>query len=115
MRPAIAVAATVYGEARYVADVAAPMRPLKLRDVVEMPTFSPPRAAGPRPMQAPQPLGYISAPASSSAASVPSPVAVSAVLTDAGATNRGTAVLRPCRISAAILRSSSLAPVQAPI
>src|SRR5690606_4966813 len=35
MRPASAAAATVYGEARYTWALAAPMRPLKLRAVVE--------------------------------------------------------------------------------
>src|SRR5262249_10544905 len=36
MRPATAVAATVYGEARYTWDDAAPMRPWKLRAVLEI-------------------------------------------------------------------------------
>src|SRR6266850_3367711 len=39
MRPAAALAATVYGEARYTCEEAAPIRPLKLRAVLEMATM----------------------------------------------------------------------------
>ena len=67
-------------------------------------------------MHAPQLLGRILAPASSSVASVPSFFACSAMCNEAGATNSRAllATLRPRRMRAAILKSSSLAPVHAP-
>ena len=93
------------------------MRPLKLRAVVETQTSPSASSPAPSPAQAPQPEARRMAPASVSAASVPSAMACSVVRVEAGATSRRVprATRRPRSTSAAMRRSASLAPVQAPM
>ena len=92
------------------------MRPLKLRAVVAMTVALPPMAS-PYPEQAPQAVAATMAPASRSTCITPSVSAAVWSLMLAGATMSFTpaAARRPRRMLAAARRSSSLAPVHAPI
>src|ERR1043165_9927648 len=115
IRPATAVAATVYGEARYTWDEAAPMRPWKLRAVLEIATMFSGSRCSPEPAQRPQPIGSSSAPACRRTCRVPSLFATSWSRRLAGATRSRMAAFLPFKTRAAIRRSPSFAPVQAPM